>query len=517
LRAALALALTAQSFFLLALGGELRVVPILAVTVISCLLSVIGHARTPTTDNRQLTTVFIVLFAALLLLALHPPIAFDETLYHLPFIRSLATTGTLRFLPDVRFAAIPQFQELLAVPLYLLGGGVATHLLALIETLITAAILFEWGRRYGERTGWLAAAFFLGGPIVLQLATVTYNDAALTLFVAAGFYCLDREELALSGLFLGTACSVKYLGGYFAVAALVIVAFRARHRIAAFVACCVAAAAPTTLWLVATTGNPVFPFMTRIFGENAWWTPFPPVSAPDRLMRTLRIVWDVTFARERVNFQPPFTPLLIPAIALVIAAAIRDARARWVAAICGVYVVAFAFLPQDARYLVALMPLVSIAAAAAFTARWPRYAMLLAWIAIAPGLLYAAYRLQVNGFPPVTAAAREAELARRVPEYRAVMRAGTGRIYVCGGEQLQSYARGQLLGDFFGPYSYARVLAGAKDTASIAERLRPIRADYFLVATRVCPPPRATGGMELVYADGGAQLWRVQASNPQPR
>ena len=48
-------------------------------------------------------------------------------------------------------------------------------------------------------------------------------------------------------------------------------------------------------------------------------------------------------------------------------------------------------------------------------------------------------------------------------------------------------------------------------------QLRRIDAEYFLVATRVCPPPLATGGMDLVYSDAGAQLWRVQASSPHLR
>ena len=75
---------------------------------------------------------------------------------------------------------------------------------------------------------------------------------------------------------------------------------------------------------------------------------------------------------------------------------------------------------------------------------------------------------------------------------------------------MQYYARGRLLGDFFGPYAYEHILDHHSDTASIAERLRVIRADYYLVAKRVCAPPKPTGGMDLVYEDSAAQLWRVQ-------
>ncbi|HEY2325367.1 MAG TPA: hypothetical protein VGJ82_21090 [Thermoanaerobaculia bacterium] len=489
LRAALGLGVWSEALFLLAAIGQLKPLPIAALAILS-LVSI----RPPATGTPHL--VLFGLFLPLALLALHPPIAFDETLYHLPTIRSLATYGHLRYAAELRFPVFPQLQELLCVPLYLLAGDTATHLVSLAEALITAALLLEWG-------GWLAAAFFLGGPIVIYLATVGYVDMALTLFVAAAFYCIDREKPLAGGFFLGLACGVKYLGGYFAFAGLIELLFRNRRAAAKFAIACAAAALPTTLWIALTTGgHPLFPFFDSRF------------TTPRLVSFTLpwRVLWDVTFAHARVGFEPPMTPLLIPAVIVLIVAASRDGRARAIAILSTAYLVVFAFLPQDTRYLVPLLPLIAIGVAGSIAPqRW------LVWIAIAPGLLYAGYRLHVNGLPPATPAQREAYLSRRVPEYRAVTHAGTGTIYVCGGEQLKAYATGKLLGDFFGPWAYKNVLDHRSDTASIADRLRAIHAGYYLVAKRVCKPPRATGGMELVYEDAAAQLWRVQPSQPSRR
>lgn len=525
LRSALGLALWAHALFLLAIIGQLRISPILALFVAAIAGGALrvmraSWAAPPFAGGGAGGRGRIAggaLFAALFLLALHPPLAFDETLYHLPFVQALARSGALRFLADMRLPVFPQLQELLCVPLFLLAGDVATHLVPLAEVLIATALLLEWGRRYEPRAGALAAALLLGSPIVLQAATIGYVDAALMLFVTAGFYCLDRARsegdgfFALSGLFFGTACGVKYLGGYFAAAALVLAAILARGRrraAATFAVCCLAAALPTTLWLTVTTGNPLFPFLPRLFGWTAWSMTLPPVAPETRLLRALRLLWDVTFARERVNFQPPVTPLLAAAVVLLLAAALRDARARCVVFVCAGYLVVFSFLPQDSRYLLPLLPLVSIAAAVEAAARRPKLAGWLAGLAIAPGVLYAAYRLALVGLPPATAAAREAMLAARIPEYSALVRAKEGRIYVCGGEQLKYYAPGQLLGDVTSPYSYERVLAGADGTAAIAKRLSRIDARYFLVAKRVCAPPREDGGMVLVFEDAAAQLWR---------
>ncbi len=526
LRSALGLMVWGQALFLLALFGQLRVMPILVLTFVAIVGGALrgfpspGAARHPVPADAWRGGTGIALFAGLFLLALHPPLAFDETLYHLPFVRTLAQSGQLRVLQDMRFPVFPRLHELLCVPLFLLAGDVATHLVSLAEVLITAALLLEWGRRYEAPAGSLAAALFLGSPIVLHLATIGYVDAALTLFVTAGFYCLDRARseprgwLALSGLFFGTACSVKYLGGYFAVVALIFVLLRSRGALM-FAACCLAAALPTTLWLTVTTHNPLFPFLPQLFGSTAWSISPAAVAPATRVVRTLRLIWDVTFARERVNFQPPVTPLLAAIVIVVAAAALRDVRARGVLFVRAGYLAVFAFLPQDSRYLVPLLPLLSIAAAAAVVARWPKFGRCLAWIAIAPGVLYVGYRLALLGMPPSTPAEREASLARRVPGYSAVIHANEGRIYVCGGEQLKYYARGELLGDVIGPHSYQRVLGGAGSTAQIAERLRRIDANWFLVVRRVCAP-RPDGGMDLVYEDAAAQLWRVQGTHSAP-
>ncbi|HEX7154118.1 MAG TPA: glycosyltransferase family 39 protein [Thermoanaerobaculia bacterium] len=519
LRAALGLMLWAHALFLLAFFGQLRALPMLVLAGVAVAGGVARGGRLKSHLKARIVIPGVIAFAAWFLLALYPPLAFDETLYHLPFVRALAESGELRFLAGLRFPVFPQLHELLCVPLLLLAGDVATHLVSLVEVLLTAALLFDWGRRYAAHTGVLAATLFLGSPLVIHLATIGYADAALTLFVTAGFYCLDRAllrstdsaSLLLAGLFFGTACSTKYLGGYFAVAALVLVAILARPRIraaATFAAGCLVTALPTTLWLTVTTGNPVFPFLTRVFGATPWAESLPSVTFATQAKQTLALLWSVTFARELVNHQPPLTPLLGAALLIVIAAALRDVRARGVALLAAGYVAIFSFLPQDSRYLVPLLPLVFLAAAAATAVRWPKLMLPLASLAIAPAMLYVIYRVAILGLPPSTTEQRAQMLAKRIPEYTALMHANAEPVYTCGGEHLKYHARGMLLGDFLGPHAYHRVLSGAATTTTIAERLQPLKVRYFLIARRVCTPPQDDGGMDLIYQDAAAQLWR---------
>lgn len=506
LRIALGLGLCAHAGFFLGLIGQLRAGPILGVT----LLVVIGGIWRARAESIAFPKPAFLGGIPLFLLALFPPIAFDETLYHLPFVHAFARDGALRFLPELRFPVFPVLHEVLCVPPFLLAGDVATHLVSVAQVVVIVALLIAWAARNDVRAGWLAAAIFLGSPLVIELGTSLHVEIALALFVLAGFFALDRERYVLAGFFFGSACSVKYLGFYFALAALLIVAARAIHRrrnAVAFILASAVTALPMTAWIVFHTGNPVFPFL----GKSVWaLMPVPSDGVGSRAVRLLRVIWDVTFARERIGFQPPITPFLaVFVVLLLVGAARRNALARQVVLLSAGYLVLLNFLSQDSRYMVPLLPLVSIATALVVAPRWPRATVWLAVLAIAPGVGYAGHRLARQGAPPASSSQSEEWLTERVPEVRALRRAGPDKVYVCGGEQLKSYAGGVLLGDYNGPWSYTRVLDGADDSRTLAERMRRIDVRYFLVAKQQCRPPRSNGGMELVYEDDGAQLWRV--------
>ncbi len=505
LRAVMGMAITGQLFVLLGTIGALRpwtLWTFAAITLGACVVPVVRRL-----DRRQLVrgTVVALFTLPLFLLALYPPMAFDETLYHLPFVRAIARSGAIRFLTEHRLPVFPQLQELLCVPPFLLAGDTATHLVALAEVLILTGLMIAWPRQ--RLTGFLAAALVLGNPIVIQMATITYTEAALMLFVAAGFYCLDRNPIA-AGFLLGTACSVKYLGCYFAAAGLAYLLFfgvNKRRTIPLFLGALAAGVLPMYGRIVALTGNPFFPFLPSLFGATAWTLPPTP-----RTANVLRLFWDITFARERVNFQPPYSPLFAVAMLITFIAAIRDRRATFLAAVCVGYIAIFTFLPQDSRYLLPLLPLVAMAAASAVAPLLRKNVVIaLSLLAIAPGIAYAGYRLVRQGPLPVTSAQRQQYLEAHIPEYRALEHRGPGRIYVCGAEQLKYFGGDDLLGDVAGPFAYDTIL-GKDFPASLTRS----HIHYLLISRAHCPTawqrlPSAPR-FEQVYADDGAVLWRVR-------
>lgn len=536
-RGTVGLALCAQAFFLLALAGWLRPAAFVALALIALcgwLRQDWSRKEMPLRLSLARAAVWLFVALPLFVLALYPSIAFDETLYHLPFVQALAESGRMQVLSDLRFPVFPQLHELLTVPSFLLAGETGAHLVSTAEVLLAAGLLMEWGRESGAHRGSLAAALFLGSPLVLFSGAVLYVEAALVLFVTGGFYCLERARreggrpvtvwVVCSGLLLGTACSVKYLGGFFALAGLILVCLLPQPRLRRamwYVATGAAAALPTTLWLVFTTGNPFFPFLTRVFGENAWSHVMPEAGpAAERIWRTLRVVWDVTFARERMGFQAPVTPFLALMVLLLFMAARTEVRARGVLLLSALYLVIFSFLPQDPRYLLSLLPLLSLVTAESVTRILERRgaAHLVRWlvvVAILPGAAYAVYRVTLQGLPPVGTTARQSWLSRQVPEYPALQRAGSEAVYVCGAEQVKGLAGGRLLGDVVGPYSNALILGDDGIAADDLARLRSLQMGFLLIAKRVCgalPAGQAPEGLELVFEDGAAQLWAVRGA-----
>lgn len=548
---ALGLALLAHGALLLGFAGLLEPLPVLLAVAAVHLLGLPAW-RGVLRDLRPGIPARAVLLGAgiaapFLLLALYPPTGFDETLYHLPFARAFVASGGVPYLPDLRFPVFPQANEILFALVMLFGSDVATHGVQCLMTLTTAAILVRWGREAfpesGGAAGWIAAAIFLGNPTVASLAGSGYVEPGLTLFATAALDAArrfrrtgERGWLVLAAVFAGTAADVKYLGLFFlGITALAVVL--ARRPVASrlrdlllFGAVATVVVAPWYGRMFVHTGNPLFPFFPQIFGPS-FWSPlrfhsFAQGGVTRRLIALLRLPWDLVFARDRYGFQPPYSPVwlvLLPAAAL---AAFRDARLRRLLGVPVLYALACLSLPPDSRYLVPALPLVSLAAAGTLVLLIPRLPIrreALIWglcaVCLLPGWLYPAYRMSWQGPIPLTPAAREAYLARRLPLYPAVAflnrtQGDRYTVWALGAENLVYHARGRLLGDWIGISSFSRVLGGLRGPEDFHRRLRSLGAGYLLI-----PDAKRNLGNDLPFPeDGSFRRWfRPVYSDPHAR
>jgi hypothetical protein len=628
--AALALPLgflaVAQIGLALGLAGWLRPGPVAAAVLIVHALAWRGWRRllrqARSALGRAMTAGVLsavgVAAAPFVALSLYPPTAFDATLYHLLYARQFAATGGLPFLRNLRYPIFPQLQEVASALVMLFADDVAAQGVTLLATMGTALLLFIWGSRRGggpERfAGGFAAAAFLGCPIVAALAGTAYVEPAMVWFGTASLYAVWRWRqavgaaelgaaaattttataaargssawLALAGVFAGGAAAVKYLGLAFVALVVSGAAVTSAGRAGAFLrwrrlllggTAAAAFIAPWYLRIAVATGNPLFPYFPDVFGNSAWVAhEFPGLTgigagAGRVLTELVRLPWDLVVARRRLGGQPPYSPFFLLLLPLLVAAALRLRRVRWLLLLAGGYAVLVLALLPEARYLLPLAPLLALAVGetAALAVRRPptghaitaisataglpgstggsrdtaftddragarrlfggqhprRLACALGVLLFLPGWLYAGYRVGRFGPLPVTADGREAFLRRQLPVYPAIRFLNRSAVrpytvYALHAENMAYFAAGDFLGDWSGPTAFTRVVPANGDAPRLYRNLRRLGAGYLLLVTGKTLPLDA-GSAEFqrlfrrVYADGDARVFLL-AGRPPP-
>jgi hypothetical protein len=520
-RIALGLALLAHLGFLLGAPGLLRPAVLIPILVAVHIAAFYWERRRPA---GQVTILFgLLALAPLFILALYPPTAFDETMYHLPYARAFAQSGGLPATPALRFPVFPALGELLFAETLLLAGDVATHLVSLLAVLTTAGLLFAWGRRaFSPQAGWIAAALWLGNPIVAHLAGTDYVEPLLALFVTGALFSAwmyrqsgERAWLLLAAVFAGSAAGVKYLGLFFAAAVFVDLALARRKAALLFGFLAFLVLAPTYVRIAIHTGNPIFPYLPGIFGSTPWdpilLKPMADVIAPETLVRFVRLPWDVVFHRSAVGQHPPFSPFYLLGLPLLL-----HSRSRRLAVLPLVWAAVFLFLPPDSRYLVPILPPLSLALAGSL--RIEKRSLLAAVCALAflPGWLYAGYRVVKQGPPPSTAEERDLYLTQKLPLYPAVRH--LDRIsevaYVFNAENMKYFHEGALYGDWIGPVSFRRLLPLVANPELLHRELRKLGATHLLMSKSpgAIRPPRTSEWQRWfrqVYEDREAEIFAL--------
>jgi len=546
---AIGLACLAQAALLLALVGALRR-PIIIAAVFCLHVAAFRGWRwrdlaTRRRQRRHLLVGAALAIAALplFLLALYPPLGFDETLYHLPFARAFAATGRAPFLPVLRFPIFPPLAEMLNASVLLLAGDVATQLVGWLAFIACVALAFVWARELSSSTagGAIAAATLVGSPLALYLASAGYIEPLLALFGLASLYAATRAQRSglggvsssvawavAAGALAGSAAGVKYLGLFFVPAGALLLLrthLSSRRRIlAAYALATVAALAPTYGRLLVATGNPLFPLYPNLFGSSPWdgVQVFYPAFGLTRLWSSLTLLWDGSFRRQLVGGLPFVSPVFVLGVPLTIALALRR-RSAMLGSFLLLTMAYTLLIPPQARYWFGIAPLFSVAigvAAAALVGRRAAVGLAVAATLVAGGEAYALYRLHRLGLPPASDEARERFLAAEQPLYPAVAfinrASGPVTIYGVDAEQMVYYAAGTWLGDFYGPTSYERVMALVRARGSVSAALDDIGASHLLIPHRASSSSAfwsaqaaADRRLERMYDDGAAIVYRV--------
>lgn len=498
----------------------------------------------------------VLVLAPIVWLALYPPTGWDETAYHLPYVRAFMEAGGLVFVEHLRYPVFPQTAEMLFLLAMLLGGDIAAALTQTLALVLAGLLLAEWGARtFSKRVGLWAAALWLGTPLVVWLGTMAYVDILLTLFVIAAFYCWQRWRdgetfsfLLLAGVFVGLAAGTKYLGLAFCglLGVLTLTRSLRLRRLGPAVAITVVATLVLAPWyarILWHTGNPVFPFYAPVFGESEWTSKHDrlvfeqsdgggtPKTAHfrDGLATLATLPWTAVFEREKFSRMAPLTPwylVLLPltALPLLFGRGRDGAAGRRLAACFLAYGFFWLGLEHDLRFLLPGLPLLNLALLAALerSARIVRQgpvALLVSGLLLLPGWLYAGYKILEKGPLPLDRTSRADFLEKQVPGYGGVrwLNERLGDDYVVltlFAGRLRHYADGRLFGDAWGPDGHDRIRNALK-AGELEEELDRRGAGYFLVDRTFVPrgPEHLERGYRLVWQGGSFALY----TRPEPR
>jgi hypothetical protein len=265
------------------------------------------------------------------------------------------------------------------------------------------------------------------------------------------------------------------------------------------------------IWI---TGNPVFPFLAKLFGDNPWVLKQPQLPAnlaqlgampawAESMVRGLAapviVAWNLIINRESLGDLPPVSPVYLVSLpALVLVPFWRQQTIPLAVAVVLLLSMLQLGLPPSAHYLVAIFPIWSlivgygcaIAIEAIIGRRRPQMRtpaiVSLCLLFFVPGRIYADYRRAKLGPVPTNEAEREGYLSEHLPVYPALQylnrsRADNYTAYALFAENMIYYARGRFIGDWNGPASYPRVLKVLDNSCSLHQRLQQLGADYLII------------------------------------
>jgi hypothetical protein len=247
------------------------------------------------------------------LVALQPEIGPDALAVHLAVPDSMAWLHRFSFdVTDRLWAVMPMNGDWCFTLCYMLGGEAAARLLNLALLIGIVSLLVATVRKWLPLAPALfLAALFAATPLV-QLVTGSLFVENLWALLCLGAListdrfreCGDHRYLYLTFVLLGSVAATKFGALAFAVPIVLLSAWilwkkhehRGRFRQVFLAALCfVAFAAPPYIWAVVKTGNPAFPYLSRIFPSR-----FPALAAgvgvlPPGQHLGLRTPFDLTF------------------------------------------------------------------------------------------------------------------------------------------------------------------------------------------------------------------------------
>ncbi len=217
---------------------------------------------------------FLLAFVA----SLAPPVSIDALAYHLPAPKSWALTGKIGFYKWAWQAAQPAGIEMLFTLSMRAGVPDAAPLFSWVFAPLAWGAVFLIAYRYLDRK-WsiLTATVATCSPMTAWLCTSCYVEPATALYALSALYFAispaeKKNSAIICGMCCGFAASTKLTGLFALPSAVAALAAADRKNLlkntALISIVCIVLFSPWLIRNILDTGNPVYPFMSEIFGDK---------------------------------------------------------------------------------------------------------------------------------------------------------------------------------------------------------------------------------------------------------
>lgn len=332
-----------------------------------------------------------------LIRSLAPPsgLDWDALAYHLAVPKMYLAHHRIFYVPFMSHSNFPFLIEMLYTLGLAFGSIGAAKLFHFAAYALSAVAVYSMCGRHLNRTiGAVAALIFVSVPVVMWEAGNAYSDIATALYLTLAVYAVLNWEqtragdwLAVAGIMCGFALGTKVLA-LAPIAALclwVLVASRGLKASLVIGGLALIIGSPWYIKSWVYTGNPVYPFLYNIFGGRYWSQSAAEAYRNAQLAfgmgrglrELLMLPWNLTvngayFFDEPNPAAPKLFSLIGPAFLGLIPLHLLAGRGSRIIAklgfVCAVYVLTWFFLMQQARYLIGILPLLSIIVASGLDA-----------------------------------------------------------------------------------------------------------------------------------------------------
>jgi hypothetical protein len=289
------LGFAATIYFLFGLAGyvhnALLNFSVAAVLLASALFLLVNFFALPAQTNRLgriLWFAILIYLVTEVVLGFLPPISRDELTHHLAIPKLYAKAGRIIEVPIAPYAYYPMLLDMLYTPWVYWGYDFVPKLIHALYGYLTGLLLFAYlANRMNAAYGLAGFLIFVSTPAIARLSHWGYIDLGITFYTTAALLALllwreDRGSLRwliLAALSTGFALATKPNGLLvaFVICFLFLLSVAkppwkgwTRVGLQALLFSC-AAAVPYVPWLAKNwfqTGNPFFPFLTRLFASH---------------------------------------------------------------------------------------------------------------------------------------------------------------------------------------------------------------------------------------------------------